>query len=100
MRRSSSSTVNFKKRVSAPSHKETFMNHEFIYEALPTRVVFGDGKLAALPDEIQRLGASKALVLSTSAQANWAHQVVDVLGEKCVGIFSEAAMHTPVEVTE
>ena len=76
------------------------MNHEFIYEALPTRVVFGDGKLAALPDEIQRLGASKALVLSTSAQANWAHQVVDVLGEKCVGIFSEAAMHTPVEVTE
>ncbi|WP_397475216.1 maleylacetate reductase [Pusillimonas sp.] len=76
------------------------MNHEFIYEALPIRVVFGDGKLAALPDEIEKLGASKALVLSTSAQADWARQVAGVLGEKCVGIFSEAAMHTPVEVTE
>lgn len=76
------------------------MNHEFIYESLPTRVVFGDGKLSALPDEIEQLGASKALVLSTAAQADWARQVADVLGDKCVGIFSEAAMHTPVDVTE
>lgn len=76
------------------------MNHEFIYEALPTRVVFGDGKLAALPDEIGKLGASRALVLSTSAQADWARQIAEVLGERCAGIFSEAAMHTPVDVTE
>ncbi|HUH87965.1 MAG TPA: maleylacetate reductase [Pusillimonas sp.] len=75
------------------------MNHEFIYEALPTRVVFGNGKLAALPDEIKRLGAGRALVLSTPAQAEWAQQVADVLGDQCAGIFSEAAMHTPVDVT-
>lgn len=76
------------------------MDKEFIYEALPTRVVFGDGKLASLPDEIKRLGASRALVLCTPAQAQWATQVADVLGQQGVGIFSEAAMHTPVEVTE
>src|SRR5690606_27607463 len=76
------------------------MDSEFIYEALPTRVVFGDGKLATLPAEIDKLGASRALVLSTAPQAEWARQVADVLGEKCVGIFSEAAMHTPVDVTQ
>lgn len=76
------------------------MNHDFIYEALPTRVVFGDGKLADLPDEISKLGASRALVLSTPAQAEWARQVADVLGKNCASIFSEAAMHTPVDITE
>lgn len=76
------------------------MEHEFIYEALPARVVFGDGKLAALPAEIDKLGAGRALVLSTPSQAAWARQVADVLGDKCVGIFSEAAMHTPVDVTQ
>jgi len=75
------------------------MNHEFIYEALPTRVVFGDGKLAALPAEIEKLGAQRALVLSTPAQADWAGEVAKVLGQKCAGIFSQATMHTPVEVT-
>lgn len=76
------------------------MNQEFIYEAVPTRVVFGDGKLAVLPDEITRLNASRAFVLSTSAQAKWAQEIADALGDQCVGIFSEAAMHTPVDVTE
>jgi len=76
------------------------MDHEFIYEALPTHVVFGDGRLAALPAEVDRLGARRALVLSTASQADWARQVAGVLGDKCVGIFSEAAMHTPVDVTE
>jgi len=75
------------------------MNHEFIYEALPTRVVFGDGKRAALPAEIEKLGAQRALVLSTPAQADWAGEVAKVLGQKCAGIFSQATMHTPVEVT-
>lgn len=76
------------------------MNHEFIYEALPTRVVFGDGKLAVLPEEIEKLGARRALVLCTPAQADWAQQVAQVLGDRCAGIFSQATMHTPVDVTE
>ncbi|WP_301117995.1 maleylacetate reductase [Pusillimonas sp. (ex Stolz et al. 2005)] len=76
------------------------MKREFIYEALPTRVIFGDGKMAVLPEEIARLGASRALVLSTPPQAIWAQQVAGILGDTCVGVFSEATMHTPVEVTE
>ena len=76
------------------------MSREFIYEALPTRVVFGDGKLDVLPEEIKKLGAGRALVLSTPAQAEWAQQVADLLGDQCAGVFSQATMHTPVHVTE
>ncbi|MGA7984407.1 MAG: maleylacetate reductase, partial [Burkholderiales bacterium] len=36
----------------------------FVYNALPGRVVFGAGALAKLPEELERLGAKRALVLS------------------------------------
>ena len=37
----------------------------FSYDMLPSRVVFGVGCLDKLPEEIERLGAHRALVLST-----------------------------------
>ena len=38
---------------------------DFTYIGRPARVVFGAGKLRELPAEVERLGARKALVLST-----------------------------------
>ena len=40
----------------------------FIHQANPSRVVFGLGTLARLPDEVERLGARRALILSTPEQ--------------------------------
>jgi len=40
----------------------------FVYEALPSRVVFGAGSLEKLPEEIEKLGATRALVLCTPEQ--------------------------------
>ena len=40
----------------------------FIYNGQPGRVVFGPGTLAQLGAEIERLGARRALVLSTPEQ--------------------------------
>ena len=40
----------------------------FVYQSLPTRVVFGWGKLSALAEEIERLGARRALILTTPEQ--------------------------------
>src|SRR5690349_21699150 len=40
----------------------------FTYEQLPARVVFGAGALSRLPEELDRLGARRALVLSTPEQ--------------------------------
>lgn len=76
------------------------MNHDFIYEALPTRVVFGQGKLQSLPQEVERLGARRVLVLSTPQQEPWAQNVSELLGSVSAGVYSNATMHTPVEISE
>lgn len=76
------------------------MTRPFIFPGLTTRVVFGQGTLAQVPDEIARLGHSRALVLSTPHQQAEAQALADRLGDKATGVFAGAAMHTPVEVTE
>ena len=72
----------------------------FVYQALSQRVVFGSGTLARLGDEIRALGARRALVLATPRQAKSAETLRQDLGPLGAGIFAEAVMHTPVEVTE
>lgn len=69
----------------------------FVYVAQPSRVVFGQGALARLPEEIAALGAQKALVLSTPEQRASAEQVAQLLGARAVGIFDRAVMHVPIE---
>ena len=71
----------------------------FVYEALPARVLFGSGTLAELEQEAGRLGLERVLVLCTPEQSEQAARAAAVLGERAAGLFSEAAMHTPVEVT-
>jgi maleylacetate reductase len=72
----------------------------FIYDGLPCRVIFGDGTLAKLSEEIDRLGAKRALVLSTPEQASAAKELADTLSARAAGVFTGAAMHTPTDVTE
>lgn len=76
------------------------MTRPFVFPGLATRVVFGHGTLAQVPDEVARLGHSRALVLSTPHQRAEAQALADLLGDKAAGVFAGAAMHTPVEVTE
>jgi alcohol dehydrogenase class IV len=72
----------------------------FVFQPLPQRVVFGSGTLAAIGDEVERLGRSHAIVLSTPEQASSAEAIVSDLGGLCVGMFTGATMHTPLWVTE
>jgi alcohol dehydrogenase class IV len=73
----------------------------FSYTALPAKVVFGFGTIAGLGDEIRALGARRALLLSTPGRAAAALDDLKLkLGDLAAGSFSEAAMHTPVAVTE
>lgn len=72
----------------------------FVYEALSQRVVFGFGTIARIGDELDRLGLSRALVLSTPQQEGSARDLAQALGPRAAGVFPGAAMHTPVEVTE
>jgi alcohol dehydrogenase class IV len=70
----------------------------FTYSANPSRVVFGAGALAQLPAEVERLGAHRALVLSTPEQADSARRVAELLGTRAAGIFAKAVMHVPIEI--
>ncbi|WP_127114467.1 maleylacetate reductase [Shimia sediminis] len=76
------------------------MVSEFTYNANPARIVFGRGVSANVAAEISGLGCSRALVLSTPFQAADAKKLAGVLGSHAVGVFSNAAMHTPVGVTQ
>jgi len=69
----------------------------FVYNGLPSRVVFGAGSLAQLGREIELLGATRALVLSTPQQRAQAEALAGQLGERAAGVFAEAVMHVPVE---
>jgi maleylacetate reductase len=72
----------------------------FIYDILPSRVVFGVGCLEKLPEEIERLGATRALVLSTPEQRKEGQLMVDRLGSRAVGLFDKAVMHVPIEIAQ
>ncbi len=72
----------------------------FIYDALPTRVVFGAGTRAQLAAELERLGCRRALVLATPQQDAQAHEIAALAPDRIAGIHTGACMHTPVEVTE
>ena len=65
----------------------------FTYTALPARIVFGAGTLAQLGAEVARLGCSRPFVIAG------AHHAV-AANIAAVGMFGDAAMHTPVEVTQ
>ena len=72
----------------------------FVYEALPSRVVFGWGSLDRLADEVDRLGVSRVLVLATPPQRAEAERIAAMLGPRVAGLFAGAVMHTPTDVTE
>jgi maleylacetate reductase len=69
----------------------------FTYEALPGRVVFGRGSLARLPDEVERLGASRALVITDPQTKAVADRAIESLGERFGGVFTDIELHVPEE---
>ena len=72
----------------------------FLFQILPSRVVFGVGSLAKLPEEVERLGATKALVLCTPDQRDIAARTLTTLGARGAGIFDQAVMHVPIATAQ
>jgi len=70
---------------------------QFTHESQPGRVIFGAGRRDRLADELARLGATRALVLSTPGQRGLAEWAAELLGERAVGIYAGAVLHVPVE---
>src|SRR5262245_7199612 len=72
----------------------------FVYTGLPGRVVFGRGALQRLSDEIGRLGAQRVFLITTPNQKADGEALAASLGGPVAALYSNATMHTPVEVTD
>lgn len=76
------------------------MRQPFICAINPARIVFGQGTLSKVADEVRGQGGRRALILSTSFQEKEARALAGQLGDLAAGVFAGAAMHTPVSVTD
>ncbi|KAK7429105.1 hypothetical protein QQZ08_004320 [Neonectria magnoliae] len=72
----------------------------FEYNANPSRVIFGSGTITKLPEVLSKLKLSRPLLLSTPRKTRNAEDVKRLLQDHVAGVFSEATMHTPIDVTE
>jgi len=72
---------------------------EFTARTAQVRVRFGIGASRSVADDVRALGCARALVLSTPQQVAAAMQTAEDLGPLAAGIFSKAAMHTPIDIT-
>ncbi len=69
----------------------------FTYTGLPTRVIFGRGKIAEAANEARRLGMTYPLVLTTAHQMASGSELAQTVGG---AHWAGAVMHTPVAETE
>jgi maleylacetate reductase len=70
----------------------------FVHDSPATRVVFGVGSLAQVGEELERLGASRALLISGGPEAEYADRIAQALGDRVHGRFTDVVMHVPVTI--
>jgi alcohol dehydrogenase class IV len=69
-----------------------------VYNATPSRIVFGAGSLAKVVEAVEAHGARRAVVVSTPGRQDLAKRVVSLLGARCCGIIPEAVSQVPIEL--
>ncbi|MBK3745397.1 maleylacetate reductase [Paraburkholderia aspalathi] len=73
---------------------------EFAFTQPAVRVRFGPGVRHDTKSEIERLGCTRAVILSTPRKVEMADTLASNMGSLVVGIVPLAQMHTPVAITE
>lgn len=71
-----------------------------VFNAIPPRVVFGNGTFSRVGEEVKRFGAKKALVVCTPGRKKMAEKAAEYIGENCIGILPEAVSQVPIELAE
>jgi maleylacetate reductase len=72
----------------------------FTFDALPGRVVFGVGSLGRLREEVDLLDGTRVIVVSDPTTSHIAETVVQALGDRVAGTFTDIQLHVPVEGVE
>ena len=73
---------------------------DFVYEALPGRVVFGVGRRAEISAEVDRLGARRAFLIADGAAAATGDELAGHLADRLVGRWDEVVQHVPSELAD
>lgn len=76
----------------------TFAHPAGLHNQTPRRVVFGPGSVAGLRDEVARLGASRALVVTTPGRTEMGDRLAGDIGDACAGLLPEAVSQVPIEL--
>src|SRR5262249_54058122 len=69
-----------------------------VYNAIPSRIVFGSGASRQIRVEVERLNATRVLVVSTRGRGAMAQQIAEALGDLCIGTLAEAVSQVPIEL--
>ena len=72
----------------------------FVYEQLAGRVVFGEGTVAEIPNEIDLLAASRVLLVSDTMAKDDGDALQAALGDRVVARIAETRPHVPAEDAE
>jgi maleylacetate reductase len=67
------------------------------YEALPGRVVFGAGAVCQVAAEVERLGATRALLIAGLLEPGTVERLQADLGQRYAGTIGEVAQHVPAD---
>jgi maleylacetate reductase len=75
--------------------------HPFTYDALPGRIVFGPGTARTrLAAEVQRLGASKLLLIASDRDADRVRALTAPFADRVAATFTAVREHVPVATAE
>ena len=72
----------------------------FVYQANPQRVIFAAGARSRAAEELDRLGISRAMIVTTPPQADTAAAFARLVAGRAGIVYPGAQMHTPTNVTE
>ncbi|HEU0129007.1 MAG TPA: maleylacetate reductase [Pseudonocardiaceae bacterium] len=71
---------------------------DFVYDVPASRVVFGTGRIRQVPDEVQRLGAERVVLIAGGQQKKYADGLAAALGPRLVDRIGEVVMHVPASL--
>lgn len=70
----------------------------FVHDVPASRVVFANGSLARVGDELERLGSVRAMLVAGGPEAIYADRAAQILGARVAARFTDVAMHVPRRV--
>ena len=72
----------------------------FVYQSLPSRVVFGAGRRRELPAEVDALGGTRVFLITDPASAGVGDECEALLGDRVARRWRDVVQHVPVDLAE